>query len=128
MKCYTLTYDTSKRAPKVVYVSKNSAFQVGIKVNNSTEVQLRKEDGTEISSSGILADFTTFAFTSGAEEAVDKYFAYAPDADALFPLTIITTKSDVAELDALSPADVSTATLSGTYEDGTEFSINVLTK
>ena len=32
MRVYCVTYDITKRSPKTIYVSKNSTFQIGVKV------------------------------------------------------------------------------------------------
>ena len=142
MKCYCVTYDITKRSSKTVYVSKNSTFQIGIKCYKDGELlaagSLDAPNGTTLKSSGTLADYTTWTLTSGAEEDSQQYqyiavytihlpngFTKAKKVK-LPPLTIITTSSDVAEIqpkEDLSAywkkSDTEEHQLSGTYEDGT---------
>ena len=172
MKCYCIKFDLNKRSSKTVYVSKNSTFQIGIKCYKDGELlaggSLNAPDGTALTSSGTLADYTTWTLTSGAEEAAEQYIFTAQYAAGdtsvavkLPPLTIITTSSDVAEIqakedlsdyytkeevdtkvsDAIAPlAPTSSLSaywqkdeteehqLTGTYEDGSEFSLTAICK
>ena len=142
MRAYCITYDLNKRSSKTVYVSKNSTFQIGIKCYKDGELlaagSLDAPNGTTLKSSGTLADYTTWTLTSGAEEDSQQYqyiavytihlpngFTKAKKVK-LPPLTIITTSSDVAEIqpkEDLSAywkkSDTEEHQLSGTYEDGT---------
>lgn len=173
MKCYCVTFDLNKRSSKTVYVSKNSTFQIGIKCYKDGELlasngSLDAPNGTTLTSSGTLADYTTWTLTSGAKEAAEQYIFTAQytagdvaTSVKLPPLTIITTSSDVAELHPkedlsdyytkeevdtkvteavapLAPASSLSAywkkdeteehQLSGTYEDGSEFSLTAICK
>ena len=146
MKCYCIIYDLNKRSSKTVYVSKNSTFQIGIKCYKDGELlnagSLNAPNGTALKSSGKLADYDTWTLTSGAEEAAEQYSFTAQytvgdvaTAVKLPPLTIITTSSDVAEIqpkEDLSAywkkSDTEEHQLSGTYEDGTEFSLTAICK
>ena len=153
MKCYCVTYDITKRSSKTVYVSKNSTFQIGIKcykdgeLLNAKSAQLISPDGTQLKVSGALDDYATWTLTSGAEEAAEQYsftayysvkhpvFGNVATAVKLPPLTIITTSSDVAEIqpkedlsDYWKKSDTEEHQLSGTYEDGTEFSLTAICK
>ena len=151
MKCYCVTYDITKRSSKTVYVSKNSTFQIGIKCYKDGELlasgSLDAPNGTTLKSSGKLADYTTWTLTSGAEEAAEQYsftayykvphpvFGNVANYVKLPPLTIVTTSSDVAELhpkedlsDYWKKSDTEEHQLSGTYEDGTEFSFTAICK
>ena len=146
MKCYCIKFDLNKRSSKTVYVSKNSTFQIGIKCYKDGQLlaagSLDAPNGTTLKSSGTLADYTTWTLTSGAEEAAEQYIFTAQYAAGdtsvavkLPPLTIVTTSSDVAEI---QPKEDLTAywkkdeteehQLSGTYEDGTEFSLTTICK
>ena len=146
MKCYCIKFDLNKRSSKTVYVSKNSTFQIGIKCYKDGELlaagSLNAPNGTALKSSGTLADYTTWTLTSGAEEAAEQYSFTAQYAAGdtsvavkLPPLTIVTTSSDVAEI---QPKEDLTAywkkdeteehQLSGTYEDGSEFSLTAICK
>lgn len=124
MKCYCITFDLNKRSSKTVYVSKNSTFQIGIKCCKDGELlassgSLTAPDGSALKSSGTLADYTTWTLTSGAEEASEQYRFTAyytvkhpvlgniATGVELPSLTIITTSSDVAELNASADADLS---------------------
>ena len=123
MKVYCITYDVNKRSPKTVYVSKNSTFQIGIKCYKDGELlstaQLYSPDGKLLTSAGKLADYTVWTVTSGDKEASEQYkynavyiikhpvlgniAAYV----TLPPLTIITTSSDVAEINPAANVDLS---------------------
>ena len=151
MKCYCVTYDLNKRSSKTVYVSKNSTFQIGIKCYKDGKLlaagSLNAPNGTKLTSSGKLADYTTWTLTSGAEEAAEQYsftayysvkhpvFGNVETAVKLPPLTIITTSSDVAEIQPKEDmsaywkkSDTEEHQLSGTYEDGSEFSLTAICK
>ena len=146
MKCYCVTYDITKRSSKTVYVSKNSTFQIGIKCYKDGELlasgSLAAPNGTALKSSGKLADYTTWTLTSGAEEASEQYIftaQYTAEDVAktvkLPPLTIITTSSDVAEIQPKEDLsaywkkdETEEHQLSGTYEDGSEFSLTAICK
>ena len=151
MKCYCVTFDLNNRSSKTVYVSKNSTFQIGIKCYKDGQLlaagNLDAPNGTTLKSSGTLADYTTWTLTSGAEEAAEQYsftayysvkhpvFGNIAHAVKLPPLTIITTSSDVAEIqpkedlsDYWKKSDTEEHQLSGTYEDGTEFSLTAICK
>ena len=146
MKCYCVTYDLNKRSSKTVYVSKNSTFQIGIKCYKDGELldsgSLNAPNGTILKSSGTLADYTTWTLTSGAEEAAEQYSFTAQytagdvaKAVKLPPLTIITTSSDVAEIQPKEDMsaywnkdETEEHQLSGTYDDGSEFSLTAICK
>ena len=172
MKCYCIEFDLNKRSSKTVYVSKNSTFQIGIKCYKDGQLlasgSLAAPDGTALNPSGTLADYTTWTLTSGAEEAAEQYSFTAQytagdvaTSVKLPPLTIITTSSDVAEIqpkedlsdyytkeqadekvtEAVAPlAPTSSLSaywnkdeteehqLTGTYEDGSEFSLTAICK
>lgn len=146
MKCYCIEFDLNKRSSKTVYVSKNSTFQIGIKCYKDGELlaagSLNAPNGTALMSSGKLADYTTWTLTSGAEEASEQYIFTAQytagdvaTSVKLPPLTIITTSSDVAEIqpkedlsDYWKKSDTEEHQLSGTYEDGSEFSLTAICK
>ena len=147
MKCYCIEFDLNKRSSKTVYVSKNSTFQIGIKCYKDGELltnpgSLDAPNGTQLKSSGTLADYTTWTLTSGAEEAAEQYSFTAQytagnvaKSVKLPPLTIITTSSDVAEIqpkedlsDYWNKDETEEHQLSGTYEDGTEFSLTAICK
>ena len=146
MKCYCVTFDLNNRSSKTVYVSKNSTFQIGIKCYKDGELlasgSLNAPNGTPLNSSGKLADYTTWTLTSGAEEAAEQYSFTAQytvgdvaTAVKLPPLTIVTTSSDVAEIqpkedlsDYWKKSDTEEHQLSGTYEDGSEFSLTAICK
>ena len=151
MKCYCITFDLNKRSSKTVYVSKNSTFQIGIKCYKDGKLlaagSLDAPNGTALKSSGTLAEYTTWTLTSGAEEAAEQYsftayynvkhpvFGNIATSVKLPPLTIITTSSDVAEIqpkedlsDYWKKSDTEEHQLSGTYEDGTEFSLTAICK
>ena len=152
MKCYCIEFDLNKRSSKTVYVSKNSTFQIGIKCYKDGELldsyELHDPSGIPLlPSSSKLADYTTWTLTSGAEEAAEQYsftarynvkhpvFGNVSHAVKLPPLTIITTSSDVAEIqpkedlsDYWKKSDTEEHQLSGTYEDGSEFSLTAICK
>ena len=146
MKCYCVTYDITKRSSKTVYVSKNSTFQIGIKCYKDGQLlaagSLNAPNGTALTSSGTLADYTTWTLTSGAEEAAEQYIFTAQytagdvaTAVKLPPLTIITTSSDVAEIQPKEDLsaywnkdETEEHQLSGTYDDGSEFSLTAICK
>ena len=151
MKCYCVTFDLNNRSSKTVYVSKNSTFQIGIKCYKDGELladgSLNAPNGTPLNSSGTLADYITWTLTSGDKEDSQQYQYIAvytihlPNGFTkvkkvmLPPLTIITTSSDVAELqpkedlsDYWKKSDTEEHQLSGTYEDGTEFSLTAICK
>ena len=146
MKCYCVTFDLNKRSSKTVYVSKNSTFQIGIKCYKDGKLldsgSLNAPNGTALNASGTLADYTTWTLTSGAEEAAEQYSFTAQytagdvaTSVKLPPLTIITTSSDVAEIqpkedlsDYWNKDETEEHQLSGTYEDGSEFSLTAICK
>ena len=146
MHAYCVTYDLNKRSSKTVYVSKNSTFQIGIKCYKDGQLlaagSLNAPNGTALKSSGTLADYTTWTLTSGAEEAAEQYIFTAQYAAGdtsvavkLPPLTIITTSSDVAEIQPKEDLsaywkkdETEEHQLSGTYDDGSEFSLTAICK
>lgn len=150
MRAYCVTYDITKRSSKTVYVSKNSAFQIGLKILNAAgtpfaSVKLLDSTGTALAKQASkLAQYTLYALTSGDAEDAKQYTPQVTvDGDSgsrkinLPPLTIITTSSDVAELPGITDADLTDYwnkdeteehQLSGTYEDGTEFSLTAICK
>ena len=147
MKCYCIEFDLNKRSSKTVYVSKNSTFQIGIKCYKDGELltnpgSLDAPNGTQLKSSGTLADYTTWTLTSGAEEAAEQYSFTAQytagnvaKSVKLPPLTIITTSSDVAEIQPKEDMsaywnkdETEEHQLSGTYDDGSEFSLTAICK
>ena len=152
MRAYCVTFDLNKRSSKTVYVSKNSTFQIGIKCYKDGELlasngSLDAPNGTPLKSSGTLADYQTWTLTSGDKEDSQQYqyiavytiklpngFTKAKKVK-LPPLTIITTSSDVAEIqpkedlsDYWKKSDTEEHQLSGTYEDGTQFSLTAICK
>ena len=151
MRVYCVTFDLNNRSSKTVYVSKNSTFQIGIKCYKDGQLlapgSLDAPNGTTLKSSGTLADYTTWTLTSGPEEAAEQYSftAYYKVPHPVFgsvaafvklpPLTIITTSSDVAEIQQKEDlsgywkkSDTEEHQLSGTYEDGSEFSLTAICK
>lgn len=146
MRVYCIEFDLNKRSSKTVYVSKNSTFQIGIKCYKDGELlaagSLNAPNGTALNPSGTLADYTTWTLTSGAEEAAEQYSFTAQytagnvaKSVKLPPLTIITTSSDVAEIQPKEDMsaywnkdETEEHQLSGTYEDGTEFSLTAICK
>lgn len=74
MKCYCMTYDLTKVAPKTVYVSKNSTFKIGIRVKtasgyDSESLTLEGASG-ELSPAGYFEDYLTWKLTSAKQEEV----------------------------------------------------------
>ena len=152
MKCYCIEFDLNKRSSKTVYVSKNSTFQIGIKCYKDGELldayELHDQSGTPLlPSSSKLADYAVWTLASGDKEGSRQYQYFAvytiklPNGFTknkkvkLPPLTIVTTSSDVAEIqpkEDLSSywkkAETEEHQLSGTYEDGTEFSLTAICK
>ena len=151
MKCYCIICDLNTRSSKTVYVSKNSTFQIGIKCYKDGKLldsgSLNAPNGTPLKSSGTLADYTTWTLTSGDKEGsqqyqyIATYVTHLPNGFTkinkvnLPPLTIVTTSSDVAEIqpkedlsDYWKKSDTEEHQLSGTYEDGTEFSLTAICK
>ena len=175
MKCYCVTFDITNRSPKTVHVSKNSTFQIGVKVLDQngkyiTSIKVRDENNTTLTQSGTLAQYRLYSATSGDSQGSKQWsisFVQYTSTGAknvkLPPLTFVTTSSDVAELPGIANADltdyytkeqvdtkVSEAVaplaptssltafwkksdteehqLSGTYEDGTEFSFTAICK
>ena len=151
MKCYCIEFDLNKRSSKTVYVSKNSTFQIGIKCYKDGELlaagELDAPDGIPLKSSGTLADYATWTLTSGDKEGSQQYqyiagyVTHLPNGFTkihkvkLPPLTIVTTSSDVAEIqpkedlsDYWKKSETEEHQLSGTYEDGSEFSLTAICK
>ena len=148
MKCYCVTFDITKRSSKTVYVSKNSTFQIGLKILNAAgtpfaSVKLLDSTGAALAKQASkLAQYTLYALTSGDAEDAKQYTPQVtvdgdngPRKINLPPLTIVTTSSDVAEIqpkEDLSAywkkSDTEEHQLSGTYEDGTEFSLTAICK
>lgn len=148
MRAYCVTYDITKRSSKTVYVSKNSTFQIGLKILNAigtpfASVKLLDSTGAALAKQASkLAQYTLYALTSGdAEDAkqytpqVTVYGDSGPRKINLPPLTIITTSSDVAEIqpkedlsDYWNKDETEEHQLSGTYEDGSEFSLTAICK
>ena len=152
MRAYCVTFDLNKRSSKTVYVSKNSTFQIGIKCYKDGELldayELHDPSGTTLlPSSSKLADYAVWTLTSGDKEGSQQYQYFAvytiklPNGFTkskkvnLPPLTIITTSSDVAEIqpkedlsDYWKKSDTEEHQLSGTYEDGSEFSLTAICK
>ena len=148
MKCYCVTFDITKRSSKTVYVSKNSTFQIGLKILNAAgtpfaSIKLLDSTGAALAKQASkLAQYTLYALTSGDVEDAKQYTPQVtvygdngPRKINLPPLTIITTSSDVAEIqpkedlsDYWKKDETEEHQLSGTYEDGTEFSLTAICK
>ena len=149
MKCYCVTYDITKRSSKTVYVSKNSTFQIGIKILNAAgtpfaSFKLLDSTGAAVAKQASkLAQYTLYALTSGDAEGAKQYTPQVtvyndlsqPRKINLPPLTIITTSSDVAEIqpkedlsDYWQKSETEEHQLSGTYDDGSEFSLTAICK
>ena len=147
MRAYCVTYDITNRSPKTIHVSKNSTFQIGVKVLDQngkyiTSIKVKDENNTTLKQSGTLAEYRLYSATSGDSQgskqwsvAFTQYTSGGAKNVKLPPLTIITTSSDVAEI---QPKEDMSAywkkshteehQLSGTYEDGTEFSLTAICK
>ena len=147
MKCYCVTFDITNRSPKTIHVSKNSTFQIGVKVidqngNYIQSIKVRDENNTTLKQSGTLAEYRLYSATSGDSQgskqwsiAFTQYTSSGAKNVKLPPLTIVTTSSDVAEIqpkedlsDYWKKSDTEEHQLSGTYEDGTEFSLTAICK
>ena len=147
MRAYCVTYDITNRSPKTIHVSKNSTFQIGVKVidqngNYIQSIKVRDENNTTLKQSGTLAEYRLYSATSGDSQgskqwsiAFTQYTSAGAKNVKLPPLTIITTSSDVAEIqpkedlsDYWKKSDTEEHQLSGTYEDGTEFSLTAICK
>ena len=175
MRAYCVTYDITNRSPKTIHVSKNSTFQIGVKVIDQNgkyiqSIKVKDENNTTLKQSGTLAEYRLYSATSGDSQgskqwsiAFTQYTSAGAKNVKLPPLTIITTSSDVAELpgggnadltdyytkeqvdtkvsEAVAPlapasslsaywkkSDTEEHQLSGTYEDGTEFSLTAICK
>ena len=149
MKCYCVTYDITKRSSKTVYVSKNSSFQIGLKILNAAgkpiaSVKLLDSTGAAVAKQASkLAQYTLYALTSGDAEGAKQYTPQVtvyndlgqPRKINLPPLTIVTTSSDVAEIQAKEDMsaywkkdETEEHQLSGTYDDGSEFSLTAICK
>lgn len=148
MKCYCVTYDITKRSSKTVYVSKNSTFQIGLKILNVdgtpfASVKLLDSTGSAVApQANKLAQYALYALTSGDAEGAKQYTPQVTvNSDLgtrninLPPLTIITTSSDVAEIQPKEDMsaywnkdETEEHQLSGTYEDGSEFSLTAICK
>ena len=147
MKCYCVTYDITNRSPKTIHVSKNSTFQIGIKVLDQNgkyiqSIKIKDENNTTLRQSGTLAEYRLYSATSGDSQgskqwsvAFTQYTSTGAKNVKLPPLTIVTTSSDVAEIQPKEDmsaywkkSDTEEHQLSGTYEDGTEFSLTAICK
>ena len=148
MRAYCITYDITKRSSKTVYVSKNSTFQIGLKILNVTgtpfdSVKLLDSTGSAVApQASKLAQYTLYALTSGDAEGAKQYTPQVtvvselgPRNINLPPLTIVTTSSDVAEIQPKEDLsaywnkdETEEHQLSGTYEDGSEFSLTAICK
>ena len=147
MRAYCVTYDITNRSPKTIHVSKNSTFQIGVKVLDQngkyiTSIKVKDENNTTLKQSGTLAEYSLYSATSGDSQgskqwsvAFTQYTSTGAKNVKLPPLTIITTSSDVAEIqpkedlsDYWKKSDTEEHQLSGTYEDGTEFSLTAICK
>ena len=147
MRAYCVTFDITNRSPKTIHVSKNSTFQIGVKVLDQngkyiTSIKVRDENNTTLKQSGTLAEYRLYSATSGDSQgskqwsvAFTQYTSAGAKNVKLPPLTIVTTSSDVAEIqpkedlsDYWKKSDTEEHQLSGTYEDGTEFSLTAICK
>ena len=119
MRAYCVTYDITNRSPKTIHVSKNSTFQIGVKVidqngNYIQSIKVRDENNTTLKQSGTLAEYRLYSATSGDSQgskqwsiAFTQYTSAGAKNVKLPPLTIVTTSSDVAELPGGGNADLS---------------------
>ena len=147
MRAYCVTYDITNRSPKTIHVSKNSTFQIGVKVidqngNYIQSIKVRDENNTTLKQSGTLAEYRLYSATSGDSQgskqwsiAFTQYTSGGAKNVKLPPLTIVTTSSDVAEIQPKEDmsaywkkSDTEEHQLSGTYEDGSEFSLTAICK
>ena len=147
MRAYCVTYDITNRSPKTIHVSKNSTFQIGVKVLDQNgkyiqSIKVRDENNTTLKQSGTLAEYRLYSATSGDSQgskqwsvSFTQYTSGGAKNVKLPPLTIVTTSSDVAEIqpkedlsDYWKKSDTEEHQLSGTYEDGTEFSLTAICK
>ena len=147
MRAYCVTYDITKRSSKTIHVSKNSTFQIGVKVLDQNgkyiqSIKVKDENNTTLKQSGTLAEYRLYSATSGDSQgskqwsvAFTQYTSAGAKNVKLPPLTIITTSSDVAEIQPKEDMsaywkkdETEQHQLSGTYEDGTEFSLTAICK
>ena len=147
MKCYCVTYDITNRSPKTIHVSKNSTFQIGVKVLDQNgkyiqSIKIKDENNTTLKQSGTLAEYRLYSATSGDSQGSKQWsvaFTHYTSGGAknvkLPPLTIITTSSDVAEIQPKEDMsaywnkdETEEHQLSGTYDDGSEFSLTAICK
>ena len=147
MRAYCVTYDITKRSPKTIHVSKNSTFQIGVKVLDQNgkyiqSIKIKDENNTTLKQSGTLAEYRLYSATSGDSQgskqwsvAFTQYTSAGAKNVKLPPLTIITTSSDVAEIQPKEDLsaywkkdETEEHQLSGTYEDGSEFSLTAICK
>ena len=137
MKCYTIDYDLSQRAPKRVFVSRNSTYQIGIRVaegDSSAEVLfIEFNDHTLNPSKDGFSGYRIFDLTSGDDPKVEdvkvavEHGTGSEAHTAYLPLQLVTTSSTVAEVNPSVPEHES-VTFSGEYADGTQFSYELLRK
>ena len=147
MHAYCVTYDITKRSSKTIHVSKNSTFQIGVKVLDQngkyiTSIKVRDENNTTLKQSGTLAEYRLYSATSGDSQgskqwsvSFTQYTSTGAKNVKLPPLTIITTSSDVAEIQPKEDMsaywnkdETEEHQLSGTYDDGSEFSLTAICK
>ena len=147
MRAYCVTYDITNRSPKTIHVSKNSTFQIGVKVLDQNgkyiqSIKVKDENNTTLKQSGTLAEYRLYSATSGDSQGSKQWSVYFTQYTSggaknvkLPPLTIVTTSSDVAEIQPKEDmsaywqkAETEEHQLSGTYEDGSEFSLTAICK
>ena len=147
MRAYCVTYDITKRSPKTIHVSKNSTFQIGVKVLDQNgkyiqSIKIKDENNTTLKQSGTLAEYRLYSATSGDSQGskqwsvfFTQYISGGAKIVKLPPLTIITTSSDVAEIQPKEDMsaywnkdETEEHQLSGTYDDGSEFSLTAICK
>lgn len=122
MKIFAFDISTNKPSAKAVTVCKGSAFKIGLKVtNNGEDVAFAfLKDGKPLESTGSFEGYALFDCEALSKAGFQKYVV-TPEHGPETPVLVSTVESTATTISG------STATLSGEYDDGTAFSINVVT-
>lgn len=123
MTTFTFDISTNRPSAKAVTVCKGSQFQIGLKVtNNGADIPFAfLMNGKPLESKSTYDGYALYDCTALTKAGFQKYVV-TPEHGPETPVLVSTVESV-----ATSIPGGSTAKLEGEYDDGTAFSLNVVT-
>lgn len=124
MKIFTFDISTNKPSAKAVTVSKGSEFKIGLKVtNNGADIPFAfLMNGKPLESTSAYEGYALYDCKALDKAGFQKYVV-TPEHGPETPVLVSTVNSSATVISGGG----STAELKGEYDDGTAFSISVVT-